>query len=418
MKKKIVLLIMLLFPLLVKAEPAYIYLGKNSDESYVIRQGDTTVVYLLTNYNESSSIMESYNAQVYYNPYIFELVKTDNNYIKLQDNWEVTNYESYSSLINISVRNNSKKNSEEQLENGDYSYIIAKLTFRVKDNAVNSKTYIELLSNNTNYIERNNNDLETFNNDIDRFLYYEINTNSTFKLDSHLTSLSITDDNGIVYPNPEFKPGIYEYNVNTTSNILYINGVCSTNNCEVKGNGKVDLTNKTKLTKTITTISSNNDKLNYKINFIKEKEYEGYPVLKKLNVLKYNLLEEFDKDKSTYHLIIPSTEESILIDYESNYDVYISGNENLKVGENIITINVKNDSNETNSYYILVSKTEEEEDTKVPVVEEPPKEEIKETKSTNKRLYLILCMLISVVAIICITILITNDIKQSKEIRK
>lgn len=420
MKKKIFLLLLLLiFPLFVYAEPATIFLGKKSDESYIIKQGDVITMYLLSNYGPNDEgLLESYNAQIYYNPYVFELVKTDNEYIKLPDGWEVTNYKTYSSLINISVRNTTLENANEKLEDNEYQNIIAKLSFRVKDNIVNQKTYIELLKDNTYYIEKNNDETLTFKNDLNRFLYYEINDNGGTKLDSHLTSIEVRGeyDTEGVYLTPSFAPSIYEYTVTTTGNSVYVRGYCYINGCNVEGDsGYIKLTKNKTVTKIVST-ASDGTKQTYKINIIKTKSYDGYPELKSLKVLKYNMVEEFDPSYTTYHVVIPSTENSLFIDYESDYDVTIKGNENLKIGENIVTIEVKNNENETFTYYLLVSKTEKEEDKDVPVIEEPKKENnTTEVKKDNKKLYLIICMVISICAIICITILILRDIKSQKE---
>ena len=148
-KKMLLLLFLMLFPLIIYAEPAYIFLGKSSTESYIVKQGDVITMYLLSNYGPNDDgLLESYNVQLYYNPYVFELVKTENEYIKLPEGWQVTNYKTYSSLINLSVKNNTLENTKEKLEEDEYSGIIAKLSFRVKDNAVNQKTYIELLKDN------------------------------------------------------------------------------------------------------------------------------------------------------------------------------------------------------------------------------------------------------------------------------
>lgn len=420
MKKKIFLLMLLLiFPLFVYAEPATMFLGKKSDESYIIKQGDVITMYLLSNYGPNDEgLLESYNAQIYYNPYVFELVKTDNEYIKLPDGWEVTNYKTYSSLINLSVRNTTLENAHEKLEDNEYQNIIAKLSFRVKDNIVNQKTYIELLKDNTYYIEKNNDETLTFKNYLNRFLYYEINDNGGTKLDSHLTSIEVRGeyDTEGVYLTPSFAPSIYEYTVTTTGNSVYVRGYCYINGCNVEGDsGYIKLTKNKTVTKIVST-ASDGTKQTYKINIIKTKSYDGYPELKSLKVLKYNMVEEFDPSYTTYHVVIPSTENSLFIDYESDYDVTIKGNENLKIGENIVTIEVKNNENETFTYYLLVSKTEKEEDKDVPVIEEPKKENnTTEVKKDNKKLYLIICMVISICAIICITILILRDIKSQKE---
>ncbi len=420
MKKKMFLLIILLiFPLFVYAEPAYMFLGKKSDESYIIKQGDVITMYLLSNYGPNDEgLLESYNAQIYYNPYVFELVKTDNEYIKLPEGWEVTNYKAYSSLINLSVRNNTPNNANEKFEENEFQNIIAKLSFRVKDNTVNQKTYIELIKDNTYYIENNNGETSTFKNNLNRFLYYEINSNGGNKLDSHLTSIEVRGeyDTEEVYLTPNFAPSIYEYDLTTTGNKVYIHGYCYINGCNVEGeSGYIEL-KKDKTVAKIVSTASDGTKQTYKINIIKLKDYDGYPELKSLKILNYNLVEEFDPNNTTYHVVIPSTENSLLIDYESDYDVTINGNENLKIGENIVTIDVKNNDDETFTYYLLVSKTEKEEDKDVPVVEEPKKDTdtTTETKKDNKKLYLVICMIISICAIICITILILRDIKSQK----
>lgn len=417
MKKKFLLLIMLLFPLVIYAEPKDIFLGKDINESYVIKQGDVVTVYLLTNFgnNEVDGIMESYNAQFFYNPYIFELVKTDNDYIKLQEGWEVTNYKTYSSIINLSVRNSTNQNSNEKFENDENRNIIAKISFRVKDNAVNQNTYIELLKDNTNYIAKSDGETLTFNNTENFFLNYYINSNGTKKQDSNLTSISIkNEDEEKLTLSPNFNPGIYEYEVYTNSDTISIYARCATNNCVVSGNdGKINLTKNTTTIK-ITSTSEDGTKQVYKIK-VNKYNYDGYPELKGLRVLKYSIIETFEPYVNTYHVVIPSTEDSILIDYESEYDVTIKGNENLKIGENLVVIETKNSEGDVNTYYLIVSKTEQEEDKEVPVVEEPKKEEQKVEKKDNKKLYLAICMIISMCAIGCITILISRDIKLNKE---
>ncbi|UKI57713.1 MAG: hypothetical protein L6V81_10495 [Clostridium sp.] len=70
-------------------------------------------------------------------------------------------------------------------------------------------------------------------------------------------------------------------------------------------------------------------------------------------------LEEFKESVYTYHLVVPSTVDSLLIDYDADNDVNVEiiGNENFVTGENIVRIKTNNDYDEGN-YYIVVTKTE------------------------------------------------------------
>lgn len=415
--KKLMLFILLMLPIFIYAENDPILISKKSDESYIIKQGDIVTLYLLYN-DENENIIDSYNAQFYYNPYVFELVKTDNEFIKLEEGWEIANYNTYSSIINLSVINKTNENTKEILE--EKSRILAKMSFRIKENIINQTTYIELLKENTYVKSIDNKEIQTIKNVNNQFLYYEIKDNAIDKLDSHLNALIIKSDDEYEYIEPDFNPGIYEYNFYTHNDEVNVSALCPIINCDVKGIGNYTL-KKNKMSIKLNVSASNKEKSTYSITINKLKESQEYPKLKKLKVLKYNIIEEFSSYESTYHVVIPSTENSLLIDYESEYDVIIKGNENLKIGENIISIDVKNDSNETNTYYIIVTKTEKEEDKKVPVVKEVKEnDEIIVTNKnkdeiSEKEILLAICMIISMCAIACIIILLKRDIDERKE---
>jgi hypothetical protein len=106
--------------------------------------------------------------------------------------------------------------------------------------------------------------------------------------------------------------------------------------------------------------SVNDNKTTYKINVVVPNyKYDEWPTLDNLKVMNYDMLENFSEYTNTYHVNIPDSEDSVLIDYESDYDVEIIGNEDLKIGENIITIVVSNGEYE-NKYYLIVQKQEKE----------------------------------------------------------
>ena len=118
-----------------------------------------------------------------------------------------------------------------------------------------------------------------------------------------------------------------------------------------------------------------------------------------------------------YHVIVPDTEDSLLIDYESDFDVKIVGNENFKIGENVVVMSVSNNEY-TNKYYIIVNKQEKE------VIEEKTNnvnEEKKEinNQSVNKKdmtVPNIIIGLILLITLILIAVFIVKD-KEDSDIK-
>ena len=128
------------------------------------------------------------------------------------------------------------------------------------------------------------------------------------------------------------------------------------------------------------------------INYAKKTEDVQYkfPSLKRLTVENFKFLEEFKESVYTYHLVVPSTVDSLLIDYDADNDVNVEiiGNENFVTGENIVRIKTNNDYDEGN-YYIVVTKTEKEEDTKIPDIKEDNEKKDEVVKKTNNKYILI-----------------------------
>ena len=87
--------------------------------------------------------------------------------------------------------------------------------------------------------------------------------------------------------------------------------------------------------------------------------------LKSLRLQYSGISPNFDKNVKEYYLIIEGSINSIDVEVEpenSNAEVVISGNENLKYGKNTIKINVlSEDKSKTEEYIIYVTKTDEPE---------------------------------------------------------
>lgn len=70
---------------------------------------------------------------------------------------------------------------------------------------------------------------------------------------------------------------------------------------------------------------------------------------------------DFSKDKTNYSLFVPSSVSDISVNAtpeSSNSRVEVSGNNNLKSGDNLITINVIAQSGDSKKYSIIVTKTD------------------------------------------------------------
>lgn len=131
-------------------------------------------------------------------------------------------------------------------------------------------------------------------------------------------------------------------------------------------NGLTEYTlNGEKTVATITVTAEDGSTRTYIINIVKEaaKPIAYYPstdnYLKELTIDGYEI--EFDKDVTEYKITVNNDVDSLDIKAIANdrrSTVVITGNENFKVGENIVTITVKAENGSTKEYKIIVNKKE------------------------------------------------------------
>lgn len=417
MKKVLVAVSLLfLFPMVMFADAENCYIEKSNTESYILNKGDTITVYFVTNMNSQYSLPNMANIKLYYNPYVFELLSSYNGFdYFLNDGWNSYQYDKYSSLINLEIRGSDLTLP---LESNGSNKNITKFNFKVRDTASEGLSTIELIAGNDSYVQGINNDdgdLRSIycNNSV---LSYEISnkTISTNHIDANLSYLEmIGTDEEMIYMYPSFSPTITTYNIETDASSVQINYICASSGCEVdnkvynlkSGNNIIKVTSK-----------NGSEKVTYTFNVNKSNYNEQvYPLLKSLTILKYNTIETFDKYSNTYHIVVPSTEDSLLIDCETNSDsnkIKILNNENFATGENVVVINVSNDSI-TNKYYIIVNKTENTDDNKVPNIDETNKV-IKES-TVNNKIYILFAIGLSLFVVLYITFDIVMCKNESKE---
>ena len=418
MKRVIIFLLsVFLFTSVIYADPHYCYISKEPNENVILKRGDEIKVYFTENFYDS--LLEA-KFKLYYDPYVFEIVKNNNDeYVFHDDFVSIKNVKVYSSIIEFDVE------GSEDIEL-DYPQMYVK--FKVKDTAKDGKTIIELINNSSStttiyegnfysddvgeYTEIDTIDTDCFN----AKLYYKIDNNSNeVLLDSSYSYIGVPTEGAYMYPN--FSPDITKYEIevyNDEIEEIALEISCAINGeCENEEYIPIDF-RKTKYFKVTSKNGSENTTYEFKISLPSYEEDEEYPTLTDLKVLHYDLIEEFEEYDKVYHVMVPDTVDSLLIDYESDYDVSISGNSNFVIGENVVTISVST-KNLTNKYYIVVSKQEKE------IIEEKTSEVKEEQKNEkpvveNKPVKLmptIIVGLILLISLILIAVFIVKDKEES-----
>lgn len=413
MKKTLLLLIsFLIFITFTNAsETVGCTIQKETNNLIDYKKGDIVEVNVVTDFYSEFGTLDKAKIQLYYNPYVFELLSDYNDEsVYIEEGYKISEFNTYSSIINFEIKNVTGKN---MLVNGG-DILISKLKFKVKEDASLGQTTIELIDNSEFYIKGSSESFNCFNSK----LIYNITDTPSNKIDS---TLSFIKDKSS-YLIGKYNPNTTTYQIDTYNSELKLDTYCSSSECSTEisgcadsvckfkeGQNKITITNTVEDSKTTYTLN---------INYIKESDVEyKFPNLKKLSVENFKFLEEFNPDTFNYHLVVPSTVDSLLIDYDADNDVTVEiiGNENFKTGENIVRIKTKNESDEAN-YYIVVTKSEKEEDSKIPVIdkeEEKPQEEVK--KVNNKY---ILIGLFSIVIVLGYILYDTFYTKKEKEIKE
>lgn len=381
--------------------------GVNNNTEY--SKGDTIEVNVITDFYSEDGILDKADIQIYYNPYVFELLPAYNDEnVYIEDGYKITNFNTYSSIIDFSIQNITGKN---MYVNGG-NILISKLKFKVKDSAPNGRASIELIGDNSEFYVKSSEEEFPCNNSK---LYYNIVGNAKINIDSTLSGMFLYTDKEIFI---DIKPNVTTYSIDTHQETISFYPYCSSSECETTFNPtNAEVNYKLKEGKNVIQIINDVDgaKTTYTLNINYAKKTEDvqykFPSLKKLTVENFKFLEEFKEDVYTYHLVVPSTVDSLLIDYDADNDVNVEiiGNENFVTGENIVRIKTNNDYDEGN-YYIFVTKAEKEEDGKLPVIDEPTDDDIKETKNTNNKY-----ILIGVFSILIVVSYILYDIYNNKK---
>lgn len=163
---------------------------------------------------------------------------------------------------------------------------------------------------------------------------------------------------------PSFTKEQTNYTVEVNNNVdkITVTGVRNSSNQIVTGN----VENKTLEYGTNTiriTVKQNGNQETYTVNVIRKKSSSSNNYLSTLSLSSGTI--EFDKKTLEYKTEVPyDTEEiEILAIPESDTSkVTITGNKNLKLGENLITIKVKSENGKTRTYKITVNKLEQTEE--------------------------------------------------------
>lgn len=173
------------------------------------------------------------------------------------------------------------------------------------------------------------------------------------------TLKSITLENGEI----DFKSDVFKYTINVDKTVtsLGVKAVANDSKAKVVIEGDENFKVGTNLV-TITVTAEDGTVKVYELTVIKSKFGKG--PLKDLRVVGYTLDKEFDPAEYVYSVTV-SKVTKVDIEYElvdPTSTVEITGNENLKVGKNIVTVKVTQKDGTVTTYKINVELTEEAEE--------------------------------------------------------
>ena len=204
----------------------------------------------------------------------------------------------------------------------------------------------------------------------------ETQPDNTTSSDATLKNLGIRPKE---YDFTGFKPGTLEYSVEVPNETSTINvyATATDSKAEISGVGEKTLKVGTNIFSVKVTSSDKKETKTYKLTITrKEKEEEPEEKtdekeednklkegIKNITVSGFTLSPEFDQEVYEYTLEVKDKKEKLDITTETtsdNIEVEIAGNENLKSGENIITILAHNKRDDTTTTYQIVAKLGEQ----------------------------------------------------------
>ena len=185
---------------------------------------------------------------------------------------------------------------------------------------------------------------------------------------ANLKSLGITGQT----LTPAFNKDTLNYNVTVPNSVarVTITAAAEDANARVSGTGGANVNVGTTPLRVTVTAEDGKTTKTYTINLTREAGQVTPPDpvksndndLKSLSVSGYNMVPVFNKDTLAYNVSIPNNATEIVVNASQNDSkakVEITGNKNLKVGDNLVSVKVTAEDGSVKTYTINVNRAEE-----------------------------------------------------------
>lgn len=234
--------------------------------------------------------------------------------------------------------------------------------------------------------------------------------------DASLTNLTVSQGS----LSPEFAKDTTEYTVVVKDTISTIRITpTAAAGANVVGGGSKSLALGENDFELVVTAEDGKTKNTYKIVVVRGEISEPSAYLKSLTINNIGLAlsPDFDSKNNKYTVKIDEETEALNFKYETEdplAEVTIEGNENFKLGENLITITVKSSDEALSEVYEITAILEEEQSTAPVPVEEKKDEKKKETK------WWLIALIVGVILLVVIGIsfMLFKTNKKKKELEK
>lgn len=185
---------------------------------------------------------------------------------------------------------------------------------------------------------------------------YTINIKKQQNSDATLKSLVVAGQT----LSPAFDPNVTSYTVTVPSGTkITVTGEAKETTSTVKGNGEYTITGTKSIPIEVT--AENGTKKTYTINAKTPTSpaASNDATLKGLNVSGYDITPVFASDVTDYTVTVPNNADSIIVNATTNHDkakVEVTGDKDLKVGDNKVTVKVTAEDGTVKTYTINVKK--------------------------------------------------------------